>query len=300
MDALAKRHSLRAFKLMPNVTSALIATFLTAASASVPAPTQPHPTAALRAEIAPTGTLRAAINYNNPLLAHRDAVTGELSGIAVDLSRELAGRVGVPVKLIPYEAAGKMVEAAHQGDWDIAYLAIDPARSADIDFTAAYLDLEGTYLVPAGSPLEKIPDVDRDGIRIAVTAGSGYDLFLTRQLKHAQLLRAESTPASIEMMTAQKLDAVAAVRTALVRAAQQLPGSRVLSGHFMTIPQAAAVPKGRPAAARYTSEFIEDTKSSGFVAASLERHHLGPDDAIVAPLVPVAPAPAAPPSPPSK
>jgi polar amino acid transport system substrate-binding protein len=297
---------------MPNVTPALLATFLTATtvaaptpikpfpatSVATPVPTQPHhPTAAVKAVIAPTGILRAAINYNNPLLAHRDPATGELTGIVVDLSRELARRVGVPVKLIPYEAAGRMVEAAHQGDWDIAYLAIDPARAADIDFTAAYLDLEGTYLVPAGSPLQNISEVDRDGIRIAVTTGSGYDLFLTRQLKHAQLLRAESTPVSIEMMTAQKLDAVAAVRTALVRAAQQLPGSRVLSGHFMTIPQAAAVPKGRPAAARYVSEYIEDTKASGFVAASLERHHLGPDDAIVTP--PALSPPASPP-PPSK
>jgi polar amino acid transport system substrate-binding protein len=242
------------------------------------------PPAAVKADLAPTGTLRAAINYNNPLLAKRDAATGELSGLAVDLSKELGRRIGVPVELIPYDAAGRISAAAKTGDWDIAYLAIDPARAADIEFTAAYLELEGTYLVPAGSPLQAIGDVDREGVRIAVTAGSAYDLFLSRELKHAQLVRAQTTPISIDMMIEQKLDAVAAVRTALVSGARRVPGSRVMSGHFMTIPQAAGVPQGRPAAARYVREFIEEMKASGFVANGLQRYGLGPDDAIVAPL----------------
>jgi polar amino acid transport system substrate-binding protein len=237
----------------------------------------------LKKQIAPTGTLRAAINYNNPLLARRDPATGELSGVAVDVSRELARRLGLPVQLVPFDAAGKMADAGKGGAWDIAYLAIDPARAMDLDFTAAYLELEGTYLVPPDSPLQKIEDVDRDGVHIAVTAKSAYDLFLSREIKHAQLVRANSTPESFDLMVSQKLDAVAAVRTALVPVAQRLPGSRVMSGHFMTIPQAAAIPKGRPAAARYVSDFIEDLKTTGFVAAALQRHGLGPDDAIVAP-----------------
>ncbi|HUR58313.1 MAG TPA: ABC transporter substrate-binding protein [Opitutaceae bacterium] len=240
-------------------------------------------TPAIKSELAPTGTLRAGINYNNPLLAQRDVATGELRGIAVDLAREVGRRVGVPVQLIPYDAAGRMSDAVKSGAWDIAYLAVDPARAADIDFTAPYLELEGTYLVPAGSPLRRIEDVDRDGVRIAVTAKSAYDLFLTRELKHARLLRAGTTPESIDMMVAQKLDAVAAVRTALVSGAPQVPGSRVLSGHFMTIPQAAGIPRGRPAAAAYVRQFIEDVKRSGFVAEALARHGLKRDDAIVAP-----------------
>ena len=237
----------------------------------------------VRSELAPTGTLRAGINFNNPLLAQRDPATGELRGVAVDLSRELARRVGVPVQLLPYDAAGKMTDAVKSGAWDVAYMAIDPQRANDIDFTAAYADLEGTYLVPAGSPLRRIEDVDQDGIRIAVTTGSAYDLFLTRELKRAQLVRAVNTPASLELLVSGRLDAAAGVRTALVTAARTLPGAQVLSGHFMTIPQAAGIPKGRPAAIRYLREFIEDVKASGFVADALKRHGLTVDDAIVAP-----------------
>jgi polar amino acid transport system substrate-binding protein len=240
------------------------------------------PNAAALLLLAPTGTLRAAINYNNPLLARRDADSGELCGLAVDLSRELARRMGVLLELIPFEAAGKITASATNNVWDIGYLAIDPRRANDIDFTAAYVELEGTYLVPAGSALQGIEDVDREGVRIAVTAQSAYDLFLSRELKHAQIVRAVNTPQSFELMVAQNLDAVAAVRTALVAAAKQLPGSHVLSGHFMTIPQAAGVPKGRAAAARYVSGFIEEMKACGFVAGTLKKYGLGPDDAIVA------------------
>lgn len=245
------------------------------------------PPATIKAELAPTGVLRAAINFNNPLLATRDATTGQLRGIAVDLSGELARRIGVPLELIPYDSAGRISGSAKTGAWDIGYLAIDAQRAADIDFTAAYLELEGTYLVPADSPLQNVAEVDRAGVRIAVTANSAYDLFLSRELKHAQLVRAEATPKSIDMMMEQDLDAVAAVRTALVPAARRLPGSRIMSGHFMTIPQAAAVPKGRRAAARYVREFIEEMKASGVIAAGLKKHGLGPDDAIVAPPSPV-------------
>ncbi len=252
---------------------------ITMAAASVSAQSV---TPALTRELAPAGTLRAGINYNNPLLAQRDAATGDLRGVAVDLSRELGRRANVPVELIPYEAAGRLSDSAKTGAWDIAFLGIDPARAADIDFSAPYIELEGTYLVPAGSPLRRIEDVDRDGVRIAVTAKSAYDLFLTRELKQARLVRAANTPESFDLMTSQKLDAVAAVRTALIAPARQL-GGRVLSGHFMTIPQAAGVPRGRPAAARFVREFIEEMKASGFVAEALRRHGLGPDDAIVAP-----------------
>jgi polar amino acid transport system substrate-binding protein len=263
------------------MVSAVLAMAVTGASVAAQSVTP-----AVRSELAPTGTLRAGINYNNPLLARRDVATGELRGVAVDLSHELARRLGVPVQLIPYDAAGRLGDAVKSGACDIVYLAVDPARANDIDFTAPYVELEGTYLVPAGSPLRRLDDIDRDGIRIAVTAKSAYDLFLTRELKHAQLVRAATTPESLDLMVAQQLDAVAAVRTALVSGARQLPGSRVLRGHFMTIPQAAGIPRGRPAAASFVRQFIEDVKASGFVAQALARHGLQPDDAVVAPPAP--------------
>lgn len=272
---------------MANVGSKIIAWLLMAPQLTGLAST---PVAdVIRQELAPTGTLRAAINYNNPLLARRDATTGELSGLAVDLSRQLAERLGVALALVPCEAAGKITGTAADNVWDIGYLAIDPLRAKEIDFSAAYAELEGTYLVPSDSKLRRIDDVDRVGVRIAVTRGSAYDLFLSRELKNGQLVRADNTPQSIDLMLRQRLDAVAAVRTALVTAAKQIPGSRVLDGHFMTIPQAAGVPKGRPRAARYVSQFIEEMKASGFVAATLRKYGLGPDDAIVAPAASVSP-----------
>jgi polar amino acid transport system substrate-binding protein len=242
-----------------------------------------------RKELAPGGSLRAAINYNNPLLARRDAATGALSGLAVDLSRELARRVGVSLTLVPYDAAGKISGSASEDVWDVAFLAIDPLRGEHIAYTAAYLELEGTYLVPADSALHHIEDVDRDGVQISVTAGSAYDLFLSRELKHAQLVRAADTPRSVVLMHERKLDAVAAVRTALVAEARRAPGFRILGGHFMSIPQAAGVPKGRPLAARYLHAFIEEMKASGFVASALQKYGHGPEDAIVAPPAAITP-----------
>lgn len=255
---------------------ALMAGFITACASSE------SELEAVRPQLAPSGTLRAAINYNNPLLGRQDPATGELRGLAVDLSRELARRVGVDVELIPYGSAGQMAADAAKDLWDVAYLAIDPARAENIDYSAAYSELEGSYLVPAGSPLQTIAEVDREGVRIAVTGGSAYDLFLRRELQHAELVRADSTPESFDLLTDQHLDAVAAVKAALGPLHERLPGSRILAGNFMTIPQAAGVPKGRPEAARYVHDFIEEMKASGFIAEAFKRHGLGPDDAIVA------------------
>lgn len=237
--------------------------------------------AALRAEFAPTGKLRAAINHGNPVLAARDAKTGELRGVTVDLSRELGRRLGLPVELVPFDAAGKVSAAARQGVWDVAYLAIDLERAQDIDYTAPYVELEGTYLVPAGSKLQNVEDADRAGVRIAVNPKSAYDLFLSRNLKQAQIVRPSTTAESLALLAKRELDAVAGVRTALVAASRTLPGSRVMKGRFMTIPQAAGLPKGRPQALRFLQEFIESARTSGFVAAALKRHGLTADDAIV-------------------
>jgi polar amino acid transport system substrate-binding protein len=225
---------------------------------------------ALVSAIAPTGKLRAGINHGNPVLATRDP-SGELRGVAVDLARELARQIGVPLELVSYEAAGKMAEAARTGAWDVAFLAIDPERAAEISFTAPYLEIEGAYLVPAGSSLRVIEDVDREGVRLAVSAKSAYDLFLTRNLRNAELVRAPNPNAAFELLVDGKADVVAGVRQPLVSNAARLPGSRVLDGRFMAIQQSLGTPKGRDAGLKYLREFIEDVKASGFVAKAIEK-----------------------------
>jgi len=233
-------------------------------------------------ELAPTGRLRAAINLGNPVLAQKDS--GELRGISVDLARELGRRLAVPVELIAYDAAGKVTDAVRTGAWDIAFVAIDPARAAEIAFTPPYVVIEGTYLVAADSPLRAIADVDREGVRIAVSSKSAYDLYLSRTLKRAQLVRAPSPPASIELFVKDRLEAAAGVKQPLVELARGNPQLRVIDGRFMLIEQAMGTPIGRPLGARYLREFIEEMKDSGFVARALERS--GQRDAAVAPPAP--------------
>ncbi|HEY6821293.1 MAG TPA: ABC transporter substrate-binding protein [Burkholderiales bacterium] len=232
-------------------------------------------------ELAPTGTLRAAINYGNPVLAQRDAAAGDLRGVSVDLARELGRRLGVPVQLVPFEAAGKVTDAARSGVWDIAFVAIDPKRAEDISFTPPYVIIEGGYMVPAGSSLRSIEEVDRDGVRVAVGNKSAYDLYLSRTLKHAKLVR---TPTSADVpfvLLRDKLEVGAGVKLPLVAFARTHPEVRVMDGHFMLIQQAMGTPAGRPAGARYLREFIEEMKASGFVAAALEKS--GQREASVAP-----------------
>jgi polar amino acid transport system substrate-binding protein len=220
--------------------------------------------------LAPSGKLRVGINYGNPVLATRDPTSGELRGVAVDLARELARRIDLPLELVAYEAAGKMSEAVRTGGWDVAFLAIDPQRAAEISFTAPYIEIEGTYLVPAGSPLRAIADIDREAVRVGVSAKSAYDLFLSRNLQNAELVRAPDPNAAFELLVAGKVDVVAGVRQPLVTNTQRLPGSRVLDGRFMAIQQSLGIPKSREAALEYLRGFIEDVKASGFVAQAIE------------------------------
>ena len=237
---------------------------------------------AARSEIAPSGTLRAAINFGNPILAVKDASTGEARGVSVDLSRELARRLGVPVELVTYDAAGKVVEGLKSGAWDVAYVAIDPARAVDISYTAAYVVIEGAYLVPQSSPIRSNDEVDRPHVHVVVGAGSAYDLFLTRNLKQAKIVRAPTSPAVTDMFIAQKLEVAAGVKQQLEADAQRIPGLRLLEGRFMVISQAMGTPKGRgEAGAKYLREFVEEMKASGFVARALERHRI--EGASVAP-----------------
>ena len=242
------------------------------------------PPAAVK-DLAPTGKLRAAINFGNPVLAQKDPVTGEARGVSIDLARELGRRLGVPVELVTFDAAGKVFDALKTGSWDVAFLAIEPARAAEISFTAPYVVIEGTYLVPVNSPLRTIQDVDRQGVRIAVGNKSAYDLYLTRTLKHAQLVRAPTSPAAIELFVKDRLEAAAGVKQPLVQFAKTDPNVRVMDGRFMAIQQAMGTPRGRDAGARYLHEFVEEMKASGFVARGLERS--GQADATVAPPAPM-------------
>ena len=252
---------------------------LGACSSAVLAPASPS--AAARSALAPSGTLRAAINFGNPILAAHDAATGEARGVSVDLARELGRRLEVPVELVLYTAAGKVVEGIKKGEWDIGFFAIDPVRAADIDFTPAYVVIEGAYLVPSSSAIARNEDVDRDGVRVVVGRGSAYDLYLTRELKKAKIVRAPTSPAVTDMMLADRIEVAAGVKQQLEADAKRLPGLRLLDGRFMVINQAMGIPKGRAVGTAYVSEFVQQMKASGFVANALKRH--GIEGAAVAP-----------------
>ena len=226
----------------------------------------------VRSELAPTGKLRVGINFQNVLLTRKDPATGEAGGIALDLAHELGRRLGVAVEIVPYATAGHLADAVKTGAWDVAFLAADPQRAGAIAFTAPYLEIETTYLVPAGSPFRKIEDVDRAGVRIAVGAKGGPDLALTRILKHAQLVRAPNTAAATKLFATDKLDALAGLKPNLVQEADKIAGSRVLEGRFSVVGQATGTHKERVAGAKYLSEFIEDIKASGLVARVIEKN----------------------------
>ncbi|MBI2959960.1 MAG: ABC transporter substrate-binding protein [Betaproteobacteria bacterium] len=227
---------------------------------------------AVRSGLAPSGRLRVGLNFSNFLLVGKDAASGSPRGIAVDLARELGRRAGVPVDFVAYASGGKMADAAGSGAWDIAFFAAEPERANEIDFTAAYLEIEAGYLVPAGSALRSIDEVDREGVRISVSEGSAYELFLKRTINRAQLVRAASIDASFERFVADRLEALAGLKPRLVADAARLPGSRLLEGRFTAIQQAIGTPKGRDAAIAYLREFVEDIKASGMVAQAIERH----------------------------
>jgi polar amino acid transport system substrate-binding protein len=233
-------------------------------------------------QLAPSGRLRAAINFGNAVLAQRDPVSGEPRGVSAELARELARRLGVVVEFVTFDAAGKVFDALAAGAWDVAFMAIDPVRATAIDFTAPYVLIEGTYVVPSNSPLRKIEDVDSAGVRIAAARGSAYELYLTRALERATLVREPSGPEALARFLRERLEAAAGVKQAIVAFARANVGLRVIEGRFMAIEQAMGMPKGRgEAGIRHLCEFVEEMKASGFVADALERS--GQVDAAVAP-----------------
>jgi polar amino acid transport system substrate-binding protein len=229
-------------------------------------------------DLAPTGKLRAAINFGNGVLAQKGP-NGEAKGITPDLATALAKRLGVEVEFVTFEAAGKVFEAAKAGAWDIGFVAIEPVRAAEIEFSAPYVVIDGTYMVRKDSPLKEVGDVDKPGIRIAVGVGSAYDLYLTRTLKHATLMRHDTD--GIGMFKKDKLEVAGGVRQPLESYAKNDPTLRVMDGRFMAIQQAMGMPKGRGPAPDYLRGFVEEMKASGFVADALKRSNQ--PDAMVAP-----------------
>lgn len=227
----------------------------------------------LVAAFAPQGVLRASINLGNPILAGTDPASGRARGVSVDLAAALAQRLGVPLELVVFNTAGQSVEAVTQERADIGFFAVDPARGAGIGFTAPYVLIEGCYLVRQGSLLQANDEVDRAGTRVVVGAGSAYDLYLTRELKQASLVRAPSSQTVVDVFAERQLDVAAGVKQQLQADMLRFPGHRLLPGRFMVIQQAMGLPKGRGEAARvFLAGFVEDMKARGFVKEALARH----------------------------
>jgi polar amino acid transport system substrate-binding protein len=228
------------------------------------------PTAAVVAELAPGGVLRAGINLSNFLLVTGRAANGDPQGVAPDMAGEIAVRLGVPLKLMPCQNPGKLADAV--AEWDVGLIGAEPARAEQIAFTAAYLEIESTYLVPPGSKICSVDEVDSKGVRIAVYGRSAYGLYLNRSIKNAELVNAEGLDASWELFVREKLDVLAGLRPRLVTDVEKLPGARVLDGSFTAVQQAVGTPKARIASAAFLAAFVEEAKASGLVARLIERH----------------------------
>jgi polar amino acid transport system substrate-binding protein len=225
---------------------------------------------AARAELAPNGRLRAALNYSNFLLVA--ARTPDHTGVAPDLARELARRAAAQVEFVGYDNAGLAADAVAAGAWDVAFIGAEPARAGAITFSRAYVEIESTYLVPPNSPLRTVADVDREGVRIATTARAAYTLYLQRTLQHAQLVEAEGIPGAFDLFVNGKLDALAGLKPRLLDDLQRLPGARLVEGRFTAVQQAIGVPKTRTAAAAYLAAFVDEITTSGLLASLIEKH----------------------------
>lgn len=234
------------------------------------------------AQLAPTGVLRAGVNLGNPLLVTGRTPAGDPTGVAPDLAAALAAALGVEVRYVGYASPSAVAQAAGQGHWDIALIGVEPARAREIDFTAAYVEIEATYLVPAGSPILSIAEVDAPGVRIAVAGGSAYCLWLERSLRYATLCTAESLPGAVELFARGGMDALAGLRTGLLGDVASLPGARVLDGRFCVVQQGIGIAKGNPDGLGYLRRFVEHAKASGLVADLIARH--GATGLLVAPV----------------
>ena len=225
---------------------------------------------AARAELTSTGKLRAGINFSNPLLTTLGP-KGEQGGVAVEFARELAQRLGVPLEIVAYQSAGALADSVSSGAWEISVLGDEPERAKVIDFATPLTEIEATYLVPAGSPIRSIGEVDRAGIRIVSPAKSAYDLYLSRTIKNAQLVQIAGSKTAEEHFVREKLEALAGLKPGLLELAPTLPGSRILDGNFTVVRHTVGTPKGLDAAAAYLRELVEDVKASGLVAKWIEK-----------------------------
>jgi polar amino acid transport system substrate-binding protein len=226
-------------------------------------------------ELAPLGTLRVGLNLGNAVTVTKDATTGELRGVAVEMSRALASRLGVVFAPMIYPSAAMMVEAVKAGEWDVAFLAVDPARAVDMAFTQPYMEVDNTYLVPPGSDIQSIANVDKAGIRIAVPQGSAPDLFLSRTLQRAELVRSTAgLAATVELVRTGQAHALAADRDSLLGVAATWPGARVLEGRFLTVGHAIAIPKDRDAGLSFLRDFVDQAKQSGLIQQAIDQNGL--------------------------
>jgi polar amino acid transport system substrate-binding protein len=226
----------------------------------------------VKTELAPTGTLRAGINLSNFLLVTGRTASGDPVGVTPDMAAEIARRLDLPLKLMPFKSPGELADAVEAGAWDIGLIGAEPQRAEKIAFSSAYVEIEATYLVPVGSPLNAIADVDRKGVRIAVMGRAAYGLWLERNIKHAELVRSESLASAAEQFVRDKLDALAGLRPALIGDAAKVPGGRILDGRFMAVQQAIGTPRENTAGAAFLRDFVEEVKASGFVASLIEKH----------------------------
>jgi len=258
------------------LTTAMLAVLLTGCAGISTAPT---PEA--RQALAPTGKLRVGLQLGSPHNVIRDSASGEMKGVGFDLGKELARRMGVPFEPVLYPSVGALLDSGKSGAWDVAFVGFSPARAQEWDFTALHMEVEFGYLIPGVSSISTMADVDRSGIRVAVQEKSQPDIFLSRTLKNAEVVRASSLAGTLEMLKSGRADAIFSIKPSLFEVSNQLPGSRVLDGRPGIDPHAMAMPKGRDLGAAYARQFIEDAKSEGLVKAAIER--VGMRGAAVAP-----------------
>ncbi len=225
-------------------------------------------------EMAPHGVFRIGLNMANFLLVRANQQGQEPSGIAPSLAKEIAKRLGLKIQFFPYATPGEMADDASKDIWDMALLAVEPARATVIDFTDAYLEIESSYLVPPGSSIQSVEEVDRPGVKIAVMEKSAYDLYLSRSIQHATLVHAKSMDESFDIFVNQKLDALAGLKPRLIQEEQKLKGSRMLAGRFTAVQQAIGVPRGKPLSSSFIRDFVQEAISTGLVQKIIDGHHI--------------------------
>ncbi|MDH3232694.1 MAG: transporter substrate-binding domain-containing protein [Alphaproteobacteria bacterium] len=223
-------------------------------------------------ELAPTGVLRAGINLSNPLLVTGKSAAGDPEGVSPDMARAIADKLGIDVTYVTFPSPGELADAAEADAWDIGLIAAEAKRAETIAFTPAYVEIEATYLVPAGSSVATIDEVDRPGVRIAVSGRSAYDLYLARTLEHAELVRGQGLDGTVDLFAAEKLDVLAGLKPGLMENLKRLPGARILDGRFTVVQQAIGTQKHKTAAAAFLTDFVAEAKASGLVAGLIDKH----------------------------